>query len=846
MNRVLRPMFALLVASFLVGWDTSQDEGTPWQSSYLVNIPANEHSSISDTCLQDMGADRIAVVGNAQALLRVVDLNASSFRRGLLSAERRGDDASTTLEERDLPSPALLSGMPDYSWTIYDWINKNSLCPAVPEEARTVPLVGDICHEFKGWLGSLNSIHFGTQSELTYAHMHGLARNLAGRAVALRRALAADPNAAIEFADYAREAEYEALAYEGYAQHFLQDRWSSGHMWERWNAGDFALLPDTDPALNLIIGSMAGIVHGAQSVLLNIPDPLCSPEVDDGNVTPIQWSSIDFGPQPGVGDYRWSEIRGSGEGMFAGGNYQVLSQYGRLIECGQRGWAEIIRGLGDNGDDSFGQLGVMLDERAPPVGETPLTSVCRDAWATNEAMEIGWGIADFGTAARIALGGIAGGLRRGNAQELVSIQANIWVRALLDPVETDLARGALGSFGGAATGNNYAAVPSYMEPQDLEMLPDEQTDTGRDKRTIYGFFNRAHADHWCDPGTFARVVGPMRGSPVPEDRLVCAYLAERLYRGVDPVYTRRAEARRGVSPIPLCHLLGVAEQGDMEDDLPYYVHPGYLDVPGIAQKRGPAPADPDYLKTIINWCDKIPVMDVDPDDFVGEAKQDGDVARLTIEGLHLNRSAGSVEVALDGVGTVTGDVETWSTDEVTVTFPVESLPDPLHGEVATILLTRNDGVSTVGERFVRFDSGGGGCSLDPSSSEPGLTGNALVFPLAGPVPTEVTVTVPVTRGTGRVAVDLNRLDSIGSPSISLGAAFADTVDAPETLELTFDTIAAGAGTYRLRIQTFRTDFEVNRVYQTNDDGTVTTTFGVSGPDPQVEPDCNASFFESTQ
>ena len=119
-----------------------------------------------------------------------------------------------------------------------------------------------------------------------------------------------DARLAVEFADFVREAEYEALAYEGYAQHCLQDRWSSGHMWERWNAGDYARLPDTDPLRNLLIGSMAGIVHGAQSVLFNIPDPLCAPEVDGSTVTPIVWSSDELGLQPGVGDYRWAEIVG--------------------------------------------------------------------------------------------------------------------------------------------------------------------------------------------------------------------------------------------------------------------------------------------------------------------------------------------------------------------------------------------------------------------------------------------------------------------------------------------------------------------------------------------------------
>ena len=840
MKRALLTGFSMLL---LVGWDTAEDETHPWTSSYIVDFPANEHSSISDWCLRDMGATVIAGTEGSPEFLQVVDLNASYFRLGMLDPHPRGDDPTTTLEERDVPSPALLSGMPDYSWTLYDWINKNSFCPAVPEEARTVPVLGDICHAFKGWLGSLNSIHFGTQAELVYRRMHELALELGSRAQTLRLAIAEDPDAAVEFADYAREAEYEALAYEAYAQHFLQDRWSSGHMWERWNVGDYATLPTADPVANLLIGALAGLIHGAESTVEE-PDPLCSPEIDDGAVVPIEWSSDALGILPGVGDYRWGEIRVNGEGLFEGLPYQVLAQHRQLIECGQRGWAEVIRALGDNGAGEFGQIGIRLNQSAPSEAESVLDGECKGAWATNHAMDVGWGSFNSATAARLVLDAGADDLRPLNRIDLTRISWNLWYENLTNPAGTELARGELGSFGGALMGNNYPTVPTYLEPIDFDRLPDDETDTGRDKRTIYGFFNRAHADHWCDPATFARLVGPIRGTGAPVAGLVCAYLAERLYRGVDPAYTRRVESRRGISALPVCHLLGVAEPGDIEDDLPYYVHPGYLDVPGVTAKRGPAPGDPDYLKTILNWCDKIPVMDVDAEDFVGEATQDGDVARLTIEGLHLGGATGSVVVTLDQGGEVNGNVEAWSNDEVTVTFPLGSLPDPLDAEVGSVVLTRDDGVSTVGERFVRFQSGGGGCSLDPNSSEPGLTGNVLMSPLQGPVPTTVTFVVPVTRGTGRVSVDLNRLDSLGSPSISLGGAFTDTVNPPETLELSFQTAPAGGGTYRLRVQTFRTDLEVNRVYQTNDDGTVTTTFGVGGPDPQLQPDCMPVFFEN--
>ena len=38
------------------------------------------------------------------------------------------------------------------------------------------------------------------------------------------------------FTEYWRQCETEALAIEAYAQHYMQDSFSSGHMWERWGA----------------------------------------------------------------------------------------------------------------------------------------------------------------------------------------------------------------------------------------------------------------------------------------------------------------------------------------------------------------------------------------------------------------------------------------------------------------------------------------------------------------------------------------------------------------------------------------------------------------------------------
>ncbi len=48
------------------------------------------------------------------------------------------------------------------------------------------------------------------------------------------------------FGDFLKDCEIESLSIESVAQHFLQDAWSEGHMWERWGSceiSDFRPLP---------------------------------------------------------------------------------------------------------------------------------------------------------------------------------------------------------------------------------------------------------------------------------------------------------------------------------------------------------------------------------------------------------------------------------------------------------------------------------------------------------------------------------------------------------------------------------------------------------------------------
>ncbi|MBL6929698.1 MAG: hypothetical protein ISR44_11045, partial [Rhodospirillales bacterium] len=246
----------------LNAWDTGLNEKAPWKgiykhggraprdgpglSQFTTGKNRNEHTEMANATLHKMGA-ATAFAMESMEPLSITDLNASLLRRDLkasgsrIGLEDRGtfeDNPATALEERSFPAPPHFAGIPDFSYTIYDWVSKNVLCPPLPVGAP----YRRRCHSYAHWHGAaLNASHFGTQAGDMYVHIHRVALNLAGRARDMRQRLERSdaPGDLTAHRDFVREAELMALAYEGYAQHFLQDRWSMGHMWERWNAGGY-------------------------------------------------------------------------------------------------------------------------------------------------------------------------------------------------------------------------------------------------------------------------------------------------------------------------------------------------------------------------------------------------------------------------------------------------------------------------------------------------------------------------------------------------------------------------------------------------------------------------------
>lgn len=471
-------MAIALAAPRASAWDVGLDQDEGWKSiycSHVANVPVtfkldedgmpsentgslhsgtkqllgNEHAEISDHVLYlisdqlglQFGTGACQKVGSADANCpRMVDLNASWLRRGVVHAKPSdpttlgGDLPATTLIERRFPPLAMWSSLPDFAYTIYDWINARRLCPALPQDADERKL----CHVYTAWLGAgLNSTHFGHLPLKVYSRYHQIALTLAARALELRTTLTTAGGQDFH-REYVKELERLALAYEAAGQHFVQDRWAAGHMIARWGAGSYEELPRVGgkkPLLHdaSLTGVLTGILHGSQAVFHH-PDPLNAPLLDgegppgllnflllgllpDNTGTLATWRyTVDnkFSPptqtQQCVGDYLFKPLMTSSYSGVKGVSVKppislagAVNQRKGMVYCSAQGFRHVIAALGPNPDGtSFGMLGLPLLEPdqaelkyewvpgAKRLGENPADDpLCNSQWVTNDAWYMG-------------------------------------------------------------------------------------------------------------------------------------------------------------------------------------------------------------------------------------------------------------------------------------------------------------------------------------------------------------------------------------------------------------------------------------------------------------------------
>lgn len=718
--RLILPALLVPMAILMVAWDTRVIEGDIWRSTYFRErsgtIP--EHSTLADLALTELGVvDLFGVQGSAD--VTVVDLNATFFRYDeLASMDREGDDRRTRVEERLIPQPARFAGLPDYSYGPADWLNKNQTCPIGGPPGYT-----RYCHDFIGWLGSLNSVHFGSQATRMYGRYHTLALDFAERARVMRARMTAEERLA--HADALREAEHQALIYEGYAQHFLQDRWAIGHMWERWDGPDRTQIDDRTMPMSLAIGAVAGFIHGSESST-GSADAMSSPLPGQDAARPMEFrhaSRPDLPPVSAVGDERLADMLRGAFGKGYGGPDQPLDVRGQrreMLACSKAGWAEVIRALGPGDRGGFGAVGARLAPDAPEF-RVLNDETCWDMWATNRSIYEGLVITPAGDwkgktglslLAELRVRPDLTGRRIGESLEvalfkgsdLTALGWRMWRRQLLDPDGTDLARGGIGVMWNAQTGDK-AGLPIYAEPLDPAALPD-RTIGGVDRQTLYGAFSRAHSDHWGGPAA-REMLDRLRRSD--RDRMwdhwqqTCQFVADLAWQGTHPSYSGRMARQRMADGKPvrsLAHIRTGPREAESDDPAdPFYIDQGYV---SRTEARDRAPTF--GSKPAANWCARVPVVRLSRDRELRDQNViqalPSDAPRVELIGRDFGAREGNVLIFEDGRGKRTrGRIVDWADNRIQIDFRRGELKD---GRDYVVEIRTDDGRRSVGLFILRI------------------------------------------------------------------------------------------------------------------------------------------------
>jgi hypothetical protein len=713
-------------------------------NAYGSKVPA-EHTLLSELSLLEIGAGN-SLSPSGTFRLEVRDL------RDYLWDKRSPRNA---IERRALPPPSVYAGLPDYSFTMYDWIRKNEVCPV---DSRINPIE---CHNYKTWHGAVtNSSHFGDLASRTYKRYHAIALGLARKAKTWQELLSAHEPENDLYKDFVLELEHAALSYEGIGQHFFQDRWAVGHMWNRWNGPDAEQKAFKALATNIEVGLFTGVIHGTEMISKQ-SDPMNSAWLYAGEAHP---STFVVGSRPlaymGFGDdhledlYALSYAKGrkylaqlisrptdTMEGSNKAGVYwdyrDVLGQRALMIGCLASGWAEVIGTLKEV-EGAYGSSGIKMNFRYQ--GAKPIDDECFNAWATNYSMALGLltaageekGLAKLAdpkerlasaftvSAAailsknvrsgvvvagnyfanpppenlEIQLSGVGSAVSGAVALTFNGLSRESYVQAFVNAYEkivldkdfdgTDLAKKAfdvdlesgekeLGlrrrdppvscTQGKACDGSEYK-IANFLEPADLDDLPEFDL-RGRDKRSMFLFYNKAHADHLCKTQVATKLFDDMRELNLLEG---CMYLGSRFWHRTDPDYGDGPQKQQlqvvhngqQKSLFPLCAILAPEEVEDPSDSVPRYLHAGYVPMNSPPGRK--------FDQALENWCQMTPVVDyIDPREDVVAISNVGE-STVKITGQNFGETKGELWLWQGNVSWKAERVG-WREDEISFEVP---------------------------------------------------------------------------------------------------------------------------------------------------------------------------------
>lgn len=387
---------------------------------------------------------------------------------------------------------AEFAQLPDFGYSLSDWALGLETCPVDNVDAEK-------CHLFAGHMGALNSNHFLPQSQVFYGYYHALALARAGECKATSAQLAAE---AARFGDFVRACEKEALLLEAVAQHYLQDAWSSGHMWSRWGSPDRGAFPSL--LRGVAVAATAGLIHGARALLkpnlpaalVDVPDAMCAPQPE------VEWSHPDQGRHAGVGDLFLTELREDA---------RFVRQHQMLTSCAVSGMRAVYAATAQ----AHGTLGAPGEQGL--VSVDPTSDGCFGQRATNRALHRGFGLditllgGPVHVAMTPALAGsvVLAGFGAFDANEsavvgaqfafdLILLSASLEFHAKLDPFGTNMASGGIGPLVDIEPNGAYLTSPPapYVDPP-LPWAPSPLTTTTAPGAALARTFHRGHAAEWC-------------------------------------------------------------------------------------------------------------------------------------------------------------------------------------------------------------------------------------------------------------------------------------------------------------------------------------------------------------
>jgi DNA-binding beta-propeller fold protein YncE len=520
-----------------------------WIAPSGATTPLDEHRQLFATALTNAGLGSFTNPFGHTQQLRVYTAStpitiAGASLTSLVPVEFR---RATRVQPRYL-TPEEFAQLPDFSYALWDWASGNETCPT---DASTP---AEECHAYTTHLGPVNSSHFLPQAANFYALYHGLATSRARECGIMHASVPSAQRA--RFREYNEACETEAMTLEAVASHYLQDAWSSGHMWQRWGSPDLADFPsDAAQARAVLVAAISGIIHGSRALVqpqvdtyvnsalaqtaicasaatlwftdfpflatvpsylcgvrLDVRDPLCSPLEGVEYVASI--AGTGFSREPGGGDDFLPEL--------------PPFQRQRLEGCA----AASARQVYDLTGHAHGEAGTLASSAS---GVDPTGAGCTSQRATNRAFLLGMSIrmVDAGPLGRAIpevpldpalvsyilprlLSSMTGVTVPDHVSEelradLISLalEANAWASA--SPVTTEVADGALPPMLGVNPNGAYARsaparLATYQDPSLPWPAAAESTSDDQHAMTLARVFHRAHALEWCRRTTEAELL----------------------------------------------------------------------------------------------------------------------------------------------------------------------------------------------------------------------------------------------------------------------------------------------------------------------------------------------------